>query len=148
MEVILRTDVPKLGKAGDIVKVKDGYARNYLIPKGFAIPANKKNIKALEKERQIILAKAEKQRKKLEELANKLDGMSVTIYRKKIEEDRIYGSVTPLDIVNALKENGIEIDKRFIMLEEPIKTLGTFEVPVRLLADKEVKIKVEVVEEK
>ena len=148
MEVILRTDVPKLGKAGDIVKVKDGYARNYLIPKGFAIPANKKNIKALEKERQIILAKAEKQRKKLEELANKLEGMSVTIYRKKIEEDRIYGSVTPLDIVNALKEKGIDIDKRFILLEEHIKTLGTFEVPVKLLPDREVKIKVEVIEEK
>jgi len=148
MEVILRTDVPKLGKAGDVVKVKDGYARNYLIPKGYAIPANKKNLKALEKERQIILAKAERQRKKLEELADKLEGMVITIYRKKIEEDRIYGSVTPLDIVNALKEKGIEIDKRFVGLEEPIKTLGTFDVPIHVLHDREVVIKVEVVEEK
>jgi len=148
MEVILRTDVPKLGKAGDIVKVKDGYARNYLIPKGFAIPANKKNIKALEKERQIILAKAERQRKKMETLADKLDGMTITIYRKKIEEDRIYGSVTPLDIVNALKEQGIEIDKRFVGLDEHIKKLGVFEVPIRILPDREVTLKVEVIEEK
>jgi large subunit ribosomal protein L9 len=148
MEVILRTDIPKLGKAGDIVKVKDGYARNYLIPKGFAIPANKKNIKALEKERQIILAKAERQRKKLESLAEKLEGLTLTIYRRKIEEDRIYGSVSALDIVNALKEQGIELDKKFVALEEPIKTLGVFEVPIKLAHDKVVNIKVEVLEEK
>jgi large subunit ribosomal protein L9 len=148
MEVILRTDIPKLGKAGDIVKVKDGYARNYLIPKGFAIPANKKNIKALEKERQIILAKAERQRKKLESLAEKLEGLTLTIYRRKIEEDRIYGSVSALDIVNALKEQGIELDKKYVALEEPIKTLGVFEVPIKLAHDKVVNIKVEVLEEK
>ena len=148
MEVILRTDIPKLGKAGDIVKVKDGYARNYLIPKGFAIPANKKNIKALEKERRIILAKAERQRKKLESLAEKLEGLTLTIYSRKIEDDRIYGSVSALDIVNALKEQGIELDKKYVALEEPIKTLGVFEVPIKLAHDKVVNIKVEVLEEK
>ncbi len=148
MEVILRTDIPKLGKAGDIVKVKDGYARNYLIPKGFAIPANQKNIKALEKQRKIILAKAERERKKLESLAEKLEGITLNIYRKKIDEERIYGSVSALDIVNALKEQGIEIDKKFVNLEEPIKSLGSFEVPIKLSSDKVVNIKVEVLEEK
>ncbi|WP_022855478.1 50S ribosomal protein L9 [Thermodesulfobacterium thermophilum] len=148
MEVILRTDVPKLGKAGDIVRVKDGYARNYLIPKGFAIPANQKNIKALEKERQIILAKAERERKKLMSLAEKLEGLELVIYRRKIEEDRIFGSVTVADIVNALKEKGFEVDKKFIHLNEPIKKLGVYEVPVNFSSDKVVNIKLEVVEEK
>ena len=148
MEVILRTDIPKLGKAGDIVKVKDGYARNYLIPKGFAIPANQKNIKALEKQRKIILAKAERERKKLESLAEKLEGITLTIYRKKIDEERIYGSVSALDIVNALKEQGIELDKKYVDLEEPIKSLGSFEVSIKLSSDKVVNIKVEVLEEK
>ena len=148
MEVILRKDIPKLGKAGDVVKVKDGYARNYLIPKGLAILANQKNIKALENQRKIILAKAERERKKLESLAEKLEGISITVYRKIIEEDRIFGSVSSIDIVNMLKEQGIEIDKNQVILNEPIKKLGTFEVPIKLSSDKIVNIKVEVLEEK
>ncbi|AIH04741.1 50S ribosomal protein L9 [Thermodesulfobacterium commune] len=148
MEVILRTDVPKLGKAGDIVRVKDGYARNYLIPKGFAIPANQKNIKALEKERQIILAKAERERKKLMSLAEKLEGLELVIYRRKIEEDRIFGSVTVADIVSALKEKGFEVDKKFIELDQPIKKLGVYEIPVKFSPDRVVTIKLEVIEEK
>jgi large subunit ribosomal protein L9 len=148
MEVILIRDVPKLGKAGDVVKVKNGYARNYLIPKGLAILANQKTIKALENQRKIILAKAERERKKLESLAEKLEGMSLTVYRKTIEEDRIFGSVSPVDILNMLKEKGIEIEKSQITLEEPIKRLGTFEVPIKLSSDKIINIKVEVLEEK
>jgi len=148
MEVILRKDIPKLGKAGDIVKVKDGYARNYLIPKGLAILANQKTIKALENQRKIILAKAERERKKLESLAEKLEGISITVYRKIIEEDRIFGSVSSIDIVNMLKEQGIKVDKNQVILDEPIKKLGTFEVPIKLSSDKVVNIKVEVLEEK
>uniref|UniRef100_A0A7V5XGN6 Large ribosomal subunit protein bL9 n=1 Tax=Thermodesulfobacterium geofontis TaxID=1295609 RepID=A0A7V5XGN6_9BACT len=148
MEVILIKDVPKLGKAGDVVKVKDGYARNYLIPKGLAILANQKTIKALENQRKIILAKVERERKKLESLAEKLEGISLTVYRKTIEEDRIFGSVSPVDILNMLKEKGIEIEKNQIILEEPIKKLGIFEVPIKLSSDKIVNIKVEVLEEK
>ena len=110
MEVILRKDVPKLGKAGDVVKVKNGYARNYLIPKGLAILANQKTIRALENQRKIILAKAERERKKLESLAEKLEGIIITVYRKIIEEDRIFGSVSSIDIVNMLKEQGIKVD--------------------------------------
>ncbi len=148
MEVILRKDVPKLGKAGDIVKVKDGYARNYLIPKGLAILANQKTIRALENQRKIILAKAERERKKLESLAEKLEGISITVYRKIIEEDRIFGSVSSIDIVNMLKEQGIKVDKNQVILDEPIKKLGIFEVPIKLSSDKVVNIKVEVLEEK
>ncbi|RKX58473.1 MAG: 50S ribosomal protein L9 [Thermodesulfobacteriota bacterium] len=148
MEVILRTDIPKLGKAGDIVKVKDGFARNYLIPKGFAIPANQKNIKALENQRRIILAKAERERKKAQSLAEKLETITLTVYRKIIEEDRIYGSVNVGDILNLLKEQGIELDKKQILLEEPIKTLGTFEIPIKLASDIVVNVKLEVLEEK
>ncbi len=148
MEVILIKDVPKLGRAGDIVKVKDGYARNYLIPKGLAILANQKTIKALENQRKIILAKAERERKKLESLAEKLEGTILTVYRKTIEEDRIFGSVSSVDIVNMLKEKGIEIEKNQVVLNEPIKKLGIFEVPIKLSSDKIVNIKVEVLEEK
>jgi len=148
MEVILRKDIPKLGKVGDIVKVKDGYARNYLIPKGLAILANQKTIRALENQRKIILAKAERERKKLESLAEKLEGISITVYRKIIEEDRIFGSVSSIDIVNMLKEQGIKVDKNQVILDEPIKKLGIFEVPIKLSSDKVVNIKVEVLEEK
>jgi large subunit ribosomal protein L9 len=148
MEVILRTDVPKLGKAGDIVKVKDGFARNYLLPKGLAIPANQKNIKALENQRKIILAKAERERKKAQSLAEKLTGLTLTFYRKVIEGDRIYGSISAQDIVKALEEKGLSLERRFVLLDEPIKQLGTYEIPIRLGPGVEVKISVEVVEEK
>jgi len=148
MEVILRTDVPKLGKAGDIVKVKDGFARNYLIPKGLAIPANQKTIKALENQRKIILAKAERERRKAQSLAEKLTGLTLTFYRKVIEGDRIYGSISAQDIVKALEEKGLSLERRFVLLEEPIKQLGTHEIPIRLGPDVEVKINVEVIEEK
>jgi len=148
MEVILRTDVPKLGKAGDVVKVKDGFARNYLLPKGLAIPANQKTIKALENQRKIILAKAERERKKAQSLAEKLTGLTLTFYRKVIEGDRIYGSISAQDIVKALEEKGLSLERRFVLLDEPIKQLGTYEIPIRLGPGVEVKIQVEVVEEK
>jgi large subunit ribosomal protein L9 len=148
MEVILRTDVPKLGKAGDIVKVKDGFARNYLLPKGLAIPANQKTIKALENQRKIILAKAERERKKAQNLAEKLTGVTLTFYRKVIEGERIYGSISAQDIVKALEEKGLNLERRFVLLDEPIKQLGTYEIPIRLGPGVEVRISVEVVEEK
>jgi len=148
MQVILRKDVPKLGKAGDVVNVKDGYARNYLIPKGFAIPANQKNLQALEKERKLILAKAERERKKAQSLAEKLQGLTLTLYRRAVEEGKLYGSVSALDIAKALSEKGFEIDKSQVLLEEPIKTTGTYEINIRIRADLLVPIKVEVIEER
>ncbi|MGC9140987.1 MAG: 50S ribosomal protein L9 [Caldimicrobium sp.] len=148
MQVILKKDIPKLGKAGDIVKVKDGFARNYLLPKGLAILANQKNLKALEKERKIILAKAERERKKIQSLAEKLQGQTLTLYRRVVEEGRLYGSVSAIDIVKALEERGIEIDKNQVLLEEPIKSIGVYEVKIKVGADLSVPIKVEVIEEK
>ncbi len=148
MQVILKKDIPKLGKAGDVVNVKDGFARNYLLPKGLAILANQKTLKALERERKIILAKAEKERKKAQSLAEKLQGLTLTIYRRAIEGGRLYGSVSAVDIVKALEEKGIEIDKSQVLLEEPIKSVGIYEVNIRVTSDLVVPIKIEVIEEK
>lgn len=148
MEVILRRDIPKLGKAGDVVKVKDGFARNYLIPKGLAILANQKTIQALEKERRVILAKAEKEKKKALSLAEKLQGKSLTLYRKVIEEGRLYGSVSAVDIAKALSEQGLEIDKKQVLLDEPLKTVGSFEVMLKVSSEISVPIRVEIIEEK
>ncbi len=145
MEVILREAIPNLGQAGDIVKVADGYARNYLLPKGKAIVANRKNLAALEKERQIILAKAERERQKLASVAEKLEGLVLTIAQRVAEENRLYGSVSAQEIVNALKEHGIEISRRQVMLREPIKHLGEFEVPIKLGGATMANIKVVVV---
>ncbi|HFB83451.1 50S ribosomal protein L9 [Thermosulfuriphilus ammonigenes] len=145
MEVILREAIPNLGQAGDIVKVADGYARNYLLPKGKAIIANRKNLAALEKERQIILAKAERERQKLASVAERLEGLVLTIAQRVAEENRLYGSVSAQEIVNALKEHGIEISRRQVMLREPIKHLGEFEVPIKLGGATMANIKVVVV---
>jgi large subunit ribosomal protein L9 len=148
MEVILRRDIPKLGKAGDVVKVKDGFARNYLIPKGLAILANQKTIQALERERKVILSKAEKEKKKALGLAEKLQGQSLTLYRKVVEEGRLYGSVSAVDIAKALLEQGLEIDKKQVLLEEPLKTVGSFEVMIKVSPEISVPIRVEIIEEK
>ncbi|HHI96298.1 MAG TPA: 50S ribosomal protein L9 [Thermodesulfatator atlanticus] len=145
MEVILREYVPNLGAPGDIVTVKDGYARNYLIPKGLAIPASKKSLKAIERERQIILAKAERLRKKLMSEAEKLNEIELVIPQRVIEEDRLYGSVSATEIVNALKEQGFEITKKQVLLDEPIKKLGEYIVPIRLSGDVTAHVKVKVV---
>ncbi len=148
MKVILKKDLPNLGKAGDVINVKDGFARNYLLPKGLAILANQKSIEALERERKIALAKAERERKKAQSLAEKLQGYSITLYRKVVEEGRLYGSVSAIDIAKALQEKGMEIDKKQIHLEEPIKMVGTYEVNIKLAPEVIIPIKVEIIEEK
>ncbi|MCS7198850.1 MAG: 50S ribosomal protein L9 [Caldimicrobium sp.] len=148
IEVILKKDIPKLGKAGEVVKVKDGYARNYLIPKGLAILANQRTLKALENERKLILAKVEREKRKTQSLAEKLQGFTLTLYRKVVGEGRLYGSVTPGDLSKALVEKGFDIDRKQILLAEPIKTVGSYEVLIRLSSDITVPIKVEVIEER
>ncbi len=145
MEVILRAYVPNLGAPGDIVTVKDGYARNYLIPKKLAIPASKRSIKAVERERQIILAKAERQRKKFESLAERLNQLELEIPQRVIEEDRLYGSVSATEIVSALKDQGFELTKKQVLLDEPIKKLGEYVVPIRLAPEVTAHVKVKVV---
>lgn len=145
MKVILREEVPSLGQIGDIVNVADGYARNYLIPKKLALPATRKNMKALEHERQILLQKRERLKHRAETLAAKLSRVTCEIAKQVGEEGKIFGSVTAIDIANALEEKGIEIDKRKIVLESPIKHIGDYEVPIKLHPEVQAFLKVKVV---
>jgi large subunit ribosomal protein L9 len=132
MKVILRKNFEQLGKIGDLVEVKNGYARNFLLPRQIAYVATKGNIRALEEEKQQYAKKEVKQLESAKSLAEELAKVSITIPVKVGEEDKIFGSVTSQMIVDALKEKNYNIDKRQIILEEPIKALGIYEVNVKL----------------
>jgi large subunit ribosomal protein L9 len=144
MKVILKQSVPSLGKAGDLIKVHDGYARNYLIPKGLAIEANEKNIKTFEHEKRNILQKAEKEHKSAEDSASALANVSLSFSRKVGDQDKIFGSVTTKDIEEALKEKGYSVDRKMIILDEHIKSLGEFKVKIKLTAGVETELKLTV----
>ncbi|RLA86334.1 MAG: 50S ribosomal protein L9 [Deltaproteobacteria bacterium] len=148
MKVILKEDIPKLGIMGETVQVAPGYGRNYLIPQGKAVLATSKNSKELEHQRQLILRKAELIRKDAESFAEKFRGLTLTLARKVVEEDKIYGSVSVSDISQALEEAGVEIERKLIKLDEPIKSLGEFQVPVKVHADVTAELTVQVVKEK
>ncbi len=145
MEVILNESIESLGKAGDIVNVSDGYARNYLIPKGIAIVANKKNLVQIEKQRAAILERAAKVRQEYEALAEQLSKLDIEIPVKVGEEEKLYGSVTSMDIARAIEEKGYQVDRKKIVLPEPIKALGEYEIPVKLNPDVTATVKVRVV---
>jgi large subunit ribosomal protein L9 len=147
MKVILKENVESLGKAGDTIKVSDGYARNFLIPKGLAVEASSKNVSALEHERKRIVQKAEKDKKKAEELAARISDVICTILRRVGEQDKMFGSVHAKDIEKALFDQGIEIDKKNIVLEESIKSLGEFPVKIKLHSGITAQIKVVVAAE-
>ena len=147
MKVILRQDYETLGQAGDIVKVKPGYARNFLLPQKIAYPAKPNFVRMLEEESRQKQQRRRKDKKVAEELAVKLSSVSVTISVSVGEEDKMFGSVTSQDIGNALKEQGHDVDRRKIVLEEPIKALGIYEVPIKLFPEVEANIKVWVVKE-
>ncbi|HVO66842.1 MAG TPA: 50S ribosomal protein L9 [Syntrophales bacterium] len=147
MKVILKENVESLGKAGDAVKVADGYARNYLIPKGLAIEASSWSIKALEHEKKRIMKKIESERKKAELMVEKLRGVTCTLYRRAGEQDKLFGSVTTKDIEKSLVEQGIEIDRKMIILEEPVRSLGEFPVKIKLQPGVTAEIKITVVGE-
>jgi large subunit ribosomal protein L9 len=147
MKVILKQDVPSLGKTGDLIKVHDGYARNLLIPKGLAIEANERNIKNFEHEKKNILKRAEKEQKAAQDQAAKLADVTITIARKIGDQDKIFGSVTSRDIELALKEKGFDIDKKMIVHEEQIKALGEFKVRIKIHSGVEAEIKLNVVGE-
>ncbi len=132
MELILRDDVEKLGRRGDVVKVKDGYARNFLLPRGLGMPVTATNKAMIEKERKAHEARLAKEKAEFEALAARISGLRFVAPRKVGENDVLYGSVTAGDIAEFLKSKGIEIDKRKVHLEEPIKHLGEHEVKVRL----------------
>ncbi len=132
MQVILQEHIAKLGNAGDIVTVKDGFARNYLLPQKKAILADPKNMKQLEHQKRVVAAKQLKVKRGAEELAQKLQDVSVTIGREAGEEEKLFGSVTNKDIAVALRNEGFIIDRHDIKLDEPIKQLGVFDVEVKL----------------
>lgn len=132
MQVILREDIPTLGKAGEVVKVRDGYGRNYLLPRKMAVLADAKNLKAVEAQKKQIEAQRAKDRQKADEAAAKLASLELTIAREVGSNDRLFGSVTKVEISAALREKGVQIDKHLIELEAPIKTIGTYEVGVKL----------------
>jgi len=147
MKVILKEDIPKLGRMGQTVQVARGYGRNYLIPQGKAIQATSKNMKALEHERMLIQRKADLARKEAEGLAGKIRGLTLTLTRKVVEEDKLYGSVSVSDISQALEEAGVEIERKLIKLDEPIKSLGEFKVSVKVYHDVAAELTVQVVKE-
>jgi large subunit ribosomal protein L9 len=149
MKVILKQNVPSLGKAGSLVKVNDGYARNFLIPKGLAAEAGEKNIKLFEHEKRNILHKAEKEHKSAQELAVALSKITITFARKVGDQDKLFGSVTTKDIESALKEKGYDINRKMIVHEhgEHIKSLGEFKVKIKLTHDVETEITLKVVGE-
>jgi large subunit ribosomal protein L9 len=144
MKLILREDVENLGKGGELVEVKPGYGRNYLLPRGLAVLANPKNVRELEHQKAVAAAKAAKLKASAEAVAKRLADTAVTLKRKVGEQDKLYGSVTALDIAEALAARGLEIDRRAIDLAEPLKTLGDFEVPVKLHSDVVGKAKVKI----
>lgn len=132
MKLILREDVHGLGDVGDIVDVKPGYGRNYLIPQGLAVVADPKNVKAIEHERKQIARRLEKMKASATDLGSRLDGLSVTIPRKAGEQDKLFGSVTTRDIEEALEVEGLKVDRKRIRMLEPIKSLGVYQITVRL----------------
>lgn len=144
MKLILREDVYNLGKGGDLVEVKPGYGRNFLIPGGLAVLANPKNIREVEHQKAVAAAKAAKLKASAEAIAKRLSDTPVSLRRKVGEQDKLYGSVTAMDLAEALAARGLDIDRRTIDLSEPIKTLGDFEVSVKLHSDVVGKVKVKV----
>ncbi len=147
MKVILREEVKDLGDMGAVVDVSDGYARNYLVPKGLAVEANVKNVKALEHEKRIIQGKAKKIKHAAEDLSERVSKMSLVIKAKSGEEGKLFGSVTTMDIAELLQKEGVEIDKKRISLDEPIKRLGSYTVNVKLHPEIATQLQLEVLQE-
>jgi large subunit ribosomal protein L9 len=147
MEVILKEDVPNLGKMGETVRVRDGYARNYLLPRNMVVIADKKNLRAFEHHKRVLAVQSEKVLRQAQNFCDKLTALNLQIAAKVGEEGRLFGSVTNMDIEKALREKGFDVERRKIHLAEPIKTVGDFEVSVRLTADVTAMLKVSVVPE-
>ncbi len=147
MQVILLENVPSLGKAGDMVKVSDGYGRNYLIPKKKAILATEKSVKMVEHQKRQVQQRVEKSRKDAQKVASQIENLSCTFTKSVGESGKLFGSITSMDIENYLKENGIDVDRKKIVLEEPIKNLGMFTVPIKLNPEVTAQLKVWVVQE-
>src|SRR5579864_9270758 len=142
MEVILKEDVAKLGSRGDVVKVAEGYGRNFLLPRKLAIEATTGNKKVIEQMRASALRRSAKEKAQAEELSKQFDGLSVSFQRRSGEHDQLFGSVTSGDLAEALEKKGFNLDRRKIQLHEPLRTLGEFTVPVKLHKDVTAHLKV------
>ena len=142
MEVILKEDVAKLGSRGDVVKVADGFGRNYLLPRKLAIEATAGNKAVIEQMKAAAVRRSAKEKSAAEALAKQFDGLSVSFQRRSGEHDQLFGSVTSSDIAEALTKKGFDVDRRKIQLHEPLKTLGEFTVPIRLHKDVTTHLKV------
>ena len=147
MEVILREDIERVGTRGQVVKVANGYARNFLLPKRLAVAATDANRKIVEQERQAHLRREAKQKGEAEDLSKLLTGVIVTIAQKAGENDQLFGSVTSKDVADALAQKNFTIDRRKVLMDEPIKQLGEFKIPVRLHKDVTAEVTVQVVKE-
>jgi len=147
MKVILKADIKELGQMGSVVSVKEGYARNFLLPKGLAVEANEKNVKSLDHEKRKIQDAARKIKGGADDLASRISALSLTIKAKVGEEEKLFGSVTAMDIADAMKNAGVEIDRKKINLEEPIKRLGSYAVTVKLHSDVTAQVNIQVVGE-
>ncbi|MFC1889962.1 50S ribosomal protein L9 [Thermodesulfobacteriota bacterium] len=147
MRVILKEDIGDLGKAGDVVDVADGYGRNYLLPKGMVVKATSRNVGVLEHEKRMIEHRRNRLMSDAERLAGKVERVSCTIRRHAGDGDKLFGAVTTIDIEKALVAEGIEVDRKKIQLEEPIKSLGVFTVPIKIHSEVTANLKVWVVKE-
>jgi len=144
MKVILKSDVENLGRKGDLVNVSAGYGRNFLLPRQLALEVTPTNMKMIEIERQALRKRLEKERQSHQGLIDRLNAVTLTFRRKTGEKDHIFGSVSAADIREALAEQGFEVDKKKIVLEEPLRRLGNYSVPVRVFGDEKAEVKVEV----
>jgi large subunit ribosomal protein L9 len=147
MDVILREHVDNLGRRGEIVKVAEGYARNFLLPRKLALPVTEANKKQIERERVKAEAREAAERQDAEALAARVSGVEITIARRVGESDTLYGSVTAADVTEALANQGVHVDRRKVQLAEPIKQLGEFAVPVKIHRDVTAQVKVRVVKD-
>lgn len=145
LQVILQSDVDNVGKSGELVKVRPGYARNFLIPRSLAVPATTAQINRINHEKAVAVARADKAKKEAQALAEKIGQLKLTIARPVGEDDRLFGSVTAKDIENAAKAAGLEIDRKKMHLPDALKVLGAVEIPVKLMTDVTATLKVEVV---
>ncbi|MBV8134639.1 MAG: 50S ribosomal protein L9 [Deltaproteobacteria bacterium] len=147
MQVILSEDVPNLGRTGDVVKVRAGFARNYLLPRHLAVEANQKNLHEFEHNKRVSMLRRERQKSHALTLKEKVEALALVIKARAGEEGKLFGSVTNIDIERALREQGFDIERRKIQLPEPLKRLGDFQVAIRLEAEVEASLKVEVAAE-
>ena len=146
-EVILREDVPNLGQIGDVVRVRPGYARNYLLPRGLAVDASHRNLRMLEHEKKVLGTKADRHRQAAEGVKSKLDGLTLTVRAHAGETGRLFGSVTNLDLERLLADKGFQVDRRRIELAEPIKQLGTYPIVIQVGRDVRATVELAVVAE-